>query len=155
MSLVEYQFSISGSTATGSVDCSLLDRECFDSGLSALEGSHTKNDVLTIVFSGSLSGPDLTALSGVVNAHNPTGFSFSENFYEEEIVKRKVVRETWYAAEINNEFKFKFRENTFKWKKNVLLEEKYEEFDLNGNTIETITYIWETKGNLRRRRKKE
>ena len=71
--MADYVYSIANDITGQAVNDSALTKEINDHSMTpTCDGCHTKGDVLTVIMSEALSGPDKTSLDGLVADHTAT-----------------------------------------------------------------------------------
>jgi hypothetical protein len=140
----KYDYSLEADFAHGLAN-DLLARQITDANLGqALENVKSVGDAVSIYFTEALSGPGKTALDALVAAHDPTNFSFAENYLEEEYSANKLQRRTWFATKSGADYLYKVTETTYTHADAYLTGEQLQTFALTGAPSSTRTWVYTT-----------
>lgn len=139
--MIDYTYSLSESFPRG-LSQDLLSRQIVDALGSSLDSVGEVGDVVSISFSEPL--PDPNALTALVAAHDPFGYSFADNYLEEEYETGRIVRRTWFAYKSGKAYLYKVTEWTYAYDSTgaYLLHEQNQSFDSLGAIVITRQWVY-------------
>lgn len=139
-----YDYSLATSFPNGLAD-DLLARQITDAALGQpLESVGRMGDVVSVIFEAALSEASVTALDALVTAHDPVGYSFAENYLENEYFASKLVRRTWFAIKSGSAYLYKVTETTYTHADSYLTGEQARTFNSLGDVTSTRNWIYTT-----------
>jgi hypothetical protein len=139
-----YPYSLASDFPNG-ISEQFLARQIIDADLGqVLENIKCVGDDVSIVFEAAIVSE--SALDALVAAHNPIGYSFGENYLEEEFTSSKLVRRTWFAYKQSSVYMYKVDEWLFTYDATgvYLDQEQFSSYDPLGNVTETHTWNYFT-----------
>jgi hypothetical protein len=131
------------------VNLNLLGRQIVDAVpafVPVYQGSNTGTDV-AITFDSALSVSEEAELTGIVAAHDPTGYVFAPNYSQDVYnASRRLIRTTWYAMKSGAVLLYKVQESSYTYDSSgaYLLSENWKTFDPLGNVVENKNFTYET-----------